>query len=83
MCPKARGIDEAVSRVLDLKFRMGIFEDPYGSNVNGTVTWHTPQNVAVVHQTAVESLTLLKNDGVLPLRLPAGQRHRGGRPACR
>ncbi len=69
--PEAR-IDEAVSRVLDLKFRMGIFEDPYGSNVNGTVAWHTPQNVALVHQTAVESLTLLKNDGALPLRLPVG-----------
>jgi beta-glucosidase-like glycosyl hydrolase len=69
--PAAR-IDEAVRRVLDLKFRMGIFEDPYGSNVNGAVAWHTPQNVALVHQTAVESLTLLKNDGALPLRLPAG-----------
>ena len=32
--PQSR-IDDAVSRVLDLKFRMGLFEDPYGNNVNG------------------------------------------------
>ena len=69
--PESR-IDEAVARVLDLKFRMGIFEDPYGSNVLGTVYWHTPQNVALVHQAALECVTLLKNDGALPVRLPAG-----------
>jgi len=69
--PESR-IDDAVSRVLDLKFRLGIFEDPYGSNVAGTVYWHTPQNVAIVHQAALECVTLLKNDGALPMRLPAG-----------
>jgi hypothetical protein len=69
--PSSR-IDDAVRRVLDLKFRMGIFEDPYNDNVNGTSAWHTPQNVAIVHQAALECVTLLKNDGALPLRLPAG-----------
>ena len=63
-------IDDALRRVLDLKFRMGVFEDPYGENVSGTAKWHTAQNVAIVHQAAVESLTLLKNDGALPIRLP-------------
>ena len=65
-------INEAVTRVLDLKFRMGVFEDPYGGNVNGTSAWHTGPNVATIHNAAVKSLTLLKNDGALPLRLPSG-----------
>ena len=65
-------INDAVTRVLDLKFRMGIFEDPYGNNINGVAAWHTAQNVAIVHQAAVECVTLLKNDGALPIRLPAG-----------
>jgi beta-glucosidase-like glycosyl hydrolase len=69
--PSSR-IDDAVTRVFDLKFRMGIFEDPYGNNINGISAWHTPQNVAIVHQAAVECVTLLKNDGALPIRLPAG-----------
>ncbi|HWB60103.1 MAG TPA: discoidin domain-containing protein, partial [Chthoniobacteraceae bacterium] len=69
--PEAR-IDEAVRRVLDLKFRMGVFEDPYGQGVNGAAEWHTPQNVAIARKAAAESLTLLKNDGPLPIRLPAG-----------
>jgi beta-glucosidase len=69
--PSSR-IDDALTRVLDLKFRMGIFEDPYGNNINGVSTWHTARNVAIVHQAAVECVTLLKNDGALPIRLPAG-----------
>ena len=65
-------IDDSVRRVLDLKFRMGIFEDPYGEGVNGAAEWHTPQNIAIARKAASESLTLLKNDGPLPIRLPQG-----------
>ncbi len=65
-------INDSVAKVLDAKFRMGLFEDPYQSGVAGQSEWHTGENVAIVHKAAEESLTLLKNDGVLPFRLPAG-----------
>lgn len=65
-------INDAVSRVLDLKFRLGIFEDPYRSHVNGVSEWHTSEKVALVRNAAVQSLTLLKNNGALPLRSSAG-----------
>ncbi len=65
-------IDAAVRRILRVKFKMGLFENPYGDLVNGPNAFHTPQNVALITQAAREIMTLLKNDGVLPLRLNSG-----------
>jgi len=65
-------IDDAVRRVLRLKFRLGLFENPYGDPVNGPYRQHTPAYAALARQAAGESLTLLKNNGVLPLRLNRG-----------
>ncbi|SEG53514.1 beta-glucosidase [Thermomonospora echinospora] len=69
--PLAR-IDDAVTRILRLKFRLGVFERPYGDPVNGPYRFHQPSYVALAHQAAREANTLLKNDGVLPVRLGAG-----------
>jgi beta-glucosidase len=65
-------IDDAVRRVLRLKFQLGIFENPYGDPVNGPYRFHQPSYAALANQAERESLTLLKNDGVLPMRLNAG-----------
>ncbi len=65
-------IDDAVRRVLRLKFQLGLFENPYGDPVNGPYRFHTPAYTALANQAARESMTLLKNDGLLPLRLAAG-----------
>ena len=65
-------IDDAVRRVLRLKFQLGLFENPYGDPVNGPYRFHTPAYTALANQASRESMTLLKNDGVLPLRLAAG-----------
>lgn len=69
--PAAR-IDDAVRRVLRLKFKLGVFETPYGDPVNGPYRMHTPAYAALANQASRESLTVLKNDGVLPVRLNRG-----------
>jgi beta-glucosidase len=69
--PAAR-IDDAVRRVLRLKFQLGLFENPYGDPVNGPYRFHMPRYAALANQAARESTTLLRNNGVLPVRLNAG-----------
>jgi beta-glucosidase len=69
--PQAR-IDEAVRRILRVKFRLGLFDNPYGDPVNGPAQLHTAANAALARQAAREAMTVLKNDGVLPLTLASG-----------
>jgi beta-glucosidase len=69
----ATRIDDAVRRVLRIKFQLGLFENPYGDPANGPYRMHTPAYTALANQASREAMTLLKNDGaVLPLRLNAG-----------
>jgi beta-glucosidase len=66
-------INDAVTRILRLKFELGVFDRPYGDPVNGPYRFHQPSYTALANQAARESLTLLKNgNGVLPLKLKAG-----------
>ncbi|GAA4093230.1 discoidin domain-containing protein [Actinomadura miaoliensis] len=69
--PMAR-IDDAVTRILRLKFQLGIFERPYGDPVNGPFRFHQPSYAALAERAARESNTLLRNNGVLPVRLRPG-----------
>lgn len=62
-------LDAAVLRVLTAKFRMGIFEHPYaleGEEI-GRVFSH-PEDRELSLRSAEESLVLLKNDGILPMK---------------
>jgi beta-glucosidase len=68
----ASRIDDAVRRILRLKFALGLFENPYGDPVNGPYRWHQPSYTALANQAERESITLLKNNGVLPLKLNRG-----------
>jgi beta-glucosidase len=55
-------VDEAVRRVLRVKFALGLFEHPYarGTEVTAAVAEHRP----LVRNAAEESIVLLKNDTV-------------------
>lgn len=58
-------LDEAVLRILTMKFRLGLFENPFpAENVQAEIT---PADTALNRKIAQESMILLKNDSVLPL----------------
>jgi beta-glucosidase len=64
--PQSR-IDEAVRRILRVKFELGLFENP-GPNPALKAKFAAPESRQVSLQAARESLTLLKNaNNVLPL----------------
>ncbi|WP_298646238.1 glycoside hydrolase family 3 N-terminal domain-containing protein [uncultured Proteiniphilum sp.] len=65
-------IDDAVRRVLRLKFRLGLFERPYWS-YEEYPDFGSSENEAVAKAAADESITLLKNENII-LPLPANAR---------
>ena len=60
-------IDRAVRHVLQLKFDLGLFENPYIDEDAAADGVGTAKNAAVAKQVALESAVLLKNNGMLPL----------------
>lgn len=61
-------VDEAVRRVLFLKFRLGLFERPYTPATTEKERFFRPQSMDIAARLAAESMVLLKNENnVLPL----------------
>ncbi len=61
-------LDEAVRRVLRLKFELGLFEDPRGPDVaRQAEVIGSAEHTALNLEVARRSLVLLRNDGTLPL----------------
>ena len=65
-------VDRAVQRVLALKERLGLFEDPYVDAEAAPAVFDTPEQRALARRAAAQSVVLLTNDGVLPLGADLG-----------
>ena len=59
-------VDRAVERVLRTKLRLGLFESPYVDAE--AAASDTADERQLAHESAVRSIVLLQNDGILPLR---------------
>ena len=63
----------AATRIVKAKFELGVFENPY-CDVDYAVSFvGNEEHTAVNLEAAEKAMTLLKNDGVLPLTQDAGQ----------
>ncbi len=62
-------IDLAVSRILREKFRLGLFEHPYTDDA--AVSFRSPATLDLAREVAARSVTILDNDGTLPLATSA------------
>ena len=62
-----RRIDESVRRILEMKFRLGLFEQPYADEKTTMDVRLCDAHRQTALEAARKSIILLKNDGLLPL----------------
>ncbi|MEU3722561.1 glycoside hydrolase family 3 N-terminal domain-containing protein [Streptomyces sp. NPDC031705] len=68
-------VEESVLRILELKARRGLFDDPYTSDAEVDAAVGTPEHLAAAEAVAAGTTTLLANPrGLLPLDASAGPR---------
>lgn len=61
-------LNDAVRRILRVKFRLGLFDKPYVEELPESERYYQPQSIQVAKDLAAESMVLLKNDKhTLPL----------------
>jgi beta-glucosidase len=64
---KIAAIDQAVRRILTLKFEAGLFEHPYADGAAADALTGNDEARVVAKKAAERAAVLLKNDGILPL----------------
>ena len=68
-------LDRAITRILTLKFDLGLFEDPRMPDSEQIATViGAPEHEALNLEVARRSLVLLRNDGTLPIEASSGAR---------
>lgn len=60
-------IDECVRNILRMKFRLGLFDNPYVES-QGRRAFYCEDALATARKATAESAVLLKNNGILPLK---------------
>ncbi len=60
-------VDAACRRILEAKYRLGLFEDPYKYLDGDESEIYSDANRALAREIAAKSFVLLENDGILPL----------------
>ena len=60
-------LDRAVSNVLAMKFRLGLFDNPYVQPKRAREVCRSAEHKQLAQKVAEEGTVLLKNDGILPL----------------
>ncbi len=64
-----KAIDDAVRNILYVKFKLGLFENPYVDPDYAVKVVHSAEHTELALQTAREGIVLLKNDkNILPLK---------------
>lgn len=61
-------LNEAVRRVLQLKFALGLFDHPYTDETSGEKMYLCKEHTRLAREAGRKSIVLLKNDGILPLK---------------
>ena len=61
-------LGESVRRVLRLKFELGLFDQPFVDPEQASAIVRSPEHRELAYEAACKSMTLLKNNGILPLK---------------
>ncbi len=66
-------INEACSKILEAKFRLGLFENPFVTIEESEKVVFNKKHQKTALEQARKAITLLKNDGILPLKEGKGK----------
>ena len=61
-------LDDAVRRIVRVKILLGLYDDPLIFDANDYPAFNSEASKNTARKSAIESITLLKNEGILPLQ---------------